>query len=256
MIVGSLLLILVAVGLLVAGVLSSSNVLIIASIVATVIAAIVLILGVRQSANGADDEEDYDVESDEADTSGGFETGGSRRDTPSDARSHPDRSSDRGDGLTAGAGATPRGGTITDEAVASVIPSQGGSRLESAPDLAGSDAADEFDAPAQFAAAESVAAESIGAESIGAESIADMDEDPPDEPSAEMTTPTNAARIAMLASEVLVIDGRPRYHVLGCVHLLGRESEPLPVGEALELGFSPCGMCEPDSALLAEARRV
>ena len=61
MIVGSLLLILVAVGLLVAGVLSSSNVLIIASIVATVIAAIVLILGVRQSA-GADDE-DYDVAS-------------------------------------------------------------------------------------------------------------------------------------------------------------------------------------------------
>jgi hypothetical protein len=71
-----------------------------------------------------------------------------------------------------------------------------------------------------------------------------------------MTTPTNAARIAMLASEVLVIDGRPRYHVSGCVHLLGRESEPLPVGEAVELGFSPCGMCEPDSTLLAEARRV
>ena len=56
--------------------------------------------------------------------------------------------------------------------------------------------------------------------------------------------------------EVLVIDGRPRYHQAGCVHLLGRESEPLPVSEAVELGFTPCSLCEPDSALLAEARRV
>jgi len=253
-IVGSLLLILVAVGLLVAGVLSSSNVLIIASIVATVIAAIVLILGVRQSAKGADDEEDYDdVASDEADTSAGFRAGDARRDTPRGAQSHPDRSSDRGDGSAADAGATPRGGTITDEAVATSIPSQGGERFESAPDLADSEAADEFGA----AAAESAGAGSAAAESVAvAESVGDVDEDPQDEPSAQMTTPTNAARIAMLASEVLVIDGRPRYHVSGCVHLLGRESEPLPVGEAVELGFSPCGMCEPDSALLAEARRV
>jgi len=241
-IVGSLLLILVAVGLLVAGVLSSSNILIIASIVATVIAAIVLILGVRQSANGADDEEDYDAaESDEADVSAGFPVGDSRQDAPRGARSYPDRSSERGDGPAADASASPRGGTITDEAVAGSIPSQGGDRFESAPDFAGSDAADDFGAPARSAAAQSAG---------------EMDEDPPDEPSAQMTTPTNAARIAMLASEVLVIDGRPRYHISGCVHLLGRDSEPLPVGEALELGFSPCGMCEPDSALLAEARRV
>ncbi len=59
-----------------------------------------------------------------------------------------------------------------------------------------------------------------------------------------------------MSAEVLVIDGRPRYHQAGCVHLLGRESEPLPVSEAVELGFTPCSLCEPDSALLAEARRV
>jgi hypothetical protein len=52
-----------------------------------------------------------------------------------------------------------------------------------------------------------------------------------------------------------VIDGRPRYHLPGCVHLLGREHESLPVGEAVELGFSPCGLCEPDSTLLARSRR-
>jgi hypothetical protein len=59
-----------------------------------------------------------------------------------------------------------------------------------------------------------------------------------------------------MSVDVLVIDGRPRYHLAGCVHLLGRDSEPLPVGEAVELGFTPCSLCEPDSALLADARRV
>ena len=59
-----------------------------------------------------------------------------------------------------------------------------------------------------------------------------------------------------MSAAVLVIDGRPRYHLPGCVHLLGREGEPLPVSEAVELGFTPCSLCEPDSALLAEARRV
>ena len=82
------------------------------------------------------------------------------------------------------------------------------------------------------------------------------DEDPPDEPVAQQVSPADSARVARLSTDVLVIDGRPRYHLAGCVHLLGRESEPLPVAEAIELGFTPCGLCEPDSALLAEARRV
>ncbi|MBB5869360.1 hypothetical protein F4553_002739 [Allocatelliglobosispora scoriae] len=84
----------------------------------------------------------------------------------------------------------------------------------------------------------------------------DDEEDPPDEPIPQRVQPADAARIARMATDVLVIDGRPRYHVAGCVHLLGRPHEPLPVGEAVELGFTPCGLCEPDSALLADARRV
>jgi hypothetical protein len=59
-----------------------------------------------------------------------------------------------------------------------------------------------------------------------------------------------------MSVDVLVVDSRPRYHLATCTHLLGRRSEPVPVGEAVELGFTPCGRCEPDSALLAEAHRV
>jgi hypothetical protein len=88
------------------------------------------------------------------------------------------------------------------------------------------------------------------------EEFDEFDEDPPDEPSSQHVSPADAARVARMSTDVLVIDGRPRYHQPGCVHLLGRESEPLPVREAVDLGFSPCGLCEPDSALLAEARRV
>jgi hypothetical protein len=84
----------------------------------------------------------------------------------------------------------------------------------------------------------------------------DDDEDPPDEPAAQFVSAADAARVARMSAPVLVIDGRPRYHISGCVHLLGRESEPLPVSEAAELGFTPCSLCEPDSALLAGARRV
>lgn len=82
------------------------------------------------------------------------------------------------------------------------------------------------------------------------------DEDPPDEPAPQQVSAADAARVGRMNTEVLVVDGRPRYHLPGCVHLLARESEPLPVSEALELGFTPCSLCEPDSALLADARRV
>jgi hypothetical protein len=83
----------------------------------------------------------------------------------------------------------------------------------------------------------------------------EYDADPADEPPAQRVSPAEAARVAQLDDDVLVIDGRPRYHLPGCVHLLGREHESLPVSEAVELGFSPCGLCEPDSTLLARVRR-
>ena len=50
------------------------------------------------------------------------------------------------------------------------------------------------------------------------------------------------------ARRVVVVDGRPRYHLAGCPHLVGREPEPLPVAEAVELGFTPCAHCAPATA--------
>jgi hypothetical protein len=55
-----------------------------------------------------------------------------------------------------------------------------------------------------------------------------------------------------LESEVFVVDGRPRYHLDTCGHLVGKESEPISVAEAVELGFTPCSFCRPDDALLAD----
>jgi len=83
-----------------------------------------------------------------------------------------------------------------------------------------------------------------------------VDEDPPDEPKAQSVLPADAARVAQMSDDVLVVDGRPRYHLADCEHLVRRECEALSVSEAVELGFTPCGLCEPVSALLAEARPV
>ncbi|GIJ21414.1 hypothetical protein [Micromonospora lutea] len=76
-----------------------------------------------------------------------------------------------------------------------------------------------------------------------------------DEPGAEETTAEQAARVVRLAGEVRVVDGRPRYHLDECPHLVGREHEPLPVAEAVELGFTPCAHCTPDTVLLSESER-
>ncbi|WP_446210645.1 hypothetical protein [Micromonospora sp. IBSANI012] len=75
-----------------------------------------------------------------------------------------------------------------------------------------------------------------------------------DEPEAQDVSPADAAWVARLDTEVRVVDGRPRYHLRSCPHLLGRDDEPLPVSEAVSLGFTPCADCAPDTALLADTR--
>jgi hypothetical protein len=45
--------------------------------------------------------------------------------------------------------------------------------------------------------------------------------------------------------DVWVIDGRPRYHLLQCVIIQGQDAEPIPFDQAIEDGFMPCSLCEP-----------
>ncbi|SCL69300.1 hypothetical protein GA0070606_5037 [Micromonospora citrea] len=93
----------------------------------------------------------------------------------------------------------------------------------------------------------------VGAPVVGPGMVPATDDD---EPGAQDVPPAQAALVARLDAEVRVVDGRPRYHLAHCAHLAGREHEPLPVGEAVELGFTPCAHCAPDTVLLADADRI
>jgi hypothetical protein len=86
-------------------------------------------------------------------------------------------------------------------------------------------------------------------------------EEPVEAPSAEEGEPpveevevTDLLLVVDLTDEVLVIDEHPRYHLAGCRWLTGRETIPLPLDEARTDGFTPCGTCEPDRRLAAQAR--
>lgn len=94
---------------------------------------------------------------------------------------------------------------------------------------------------------------------------------PPDEPAQEQLSSDERDRLAALAragteprsdsdptpavavEEVVVVDGRPRFHRPYCSHLTGRTHIALPLAEALELSFTPCAWCRPAAYLLASA---
>ncbi|MFI6822620.1 hypothetical protein ACIBJE_16945 [Micromonospora sp. NPDC050187] len=211
MIVGSLLLIFVAVVLLVAGLVSGSSVLLVASIGASLLAAVALVVGARQVATAR-------------------------------AAADPAGSTDRRrEPAAAGATATDSRRTAGQTVPAQFAPATdgtGGSGWRQPP---GSPVAGREQPP----------------DPSGSSVPETRDDDPEsadDEPAVQQVSPTDAARVARLDTEVLVVDGRPRYHVADCPHLLGREPEPLPASEAVELGFTPCADCTPDTVLLADPR--
>jgi hypothetical protein len=270
-IVGSVLLILVAVGLLVGGVVDGSNPLIVGSMAATVVAAIVLVVGVRQSA----DEDDADAPAGDNTPTQVFPSP-FRETVEAERRSRWDRFR-RGrvpDGTMSGAeptppvsGESPSRGAIPTQAAphrGSTGPDDRDARLEGTSTHTGSEPTTETgtdDAGLSAAGRDGMAS----AAPSDARDSDDYDDDyddefddeiPADEPEAESVSLDDATRVAALSREVLVIDGRPRYHLPHCVHLMGRDSEPLPIGEAIELGFTPCALCEPDANLLAEASQV
>lgn len=95
-----------------------------------------------------------------------------------------------------------------------------------------------------------------GGRGSGREDYLDIDVDtsmvPSDEPGEVPMSSVEAAALMRMDTEVEVVDGRPRFHLGGCVHLIGRDSEPLPAYEAVELGFSACALCRPAQSLLRE----
>lgn len=74
------------------------------------------------------------------------------------------------------------------------------------------------------------------------------------EPEEEAVSQAGAAQVAARTDNVLVVDGRPRYHLAGCPSLAEREIVLFPVGEARSAGFTPCARCRPDAHLLAGGR--
>ncbi|MEU6647476.1 hypothetical protein ABZ863_33820 [Saccharomonospora sp. NPDC046836] len=74
------------------------------------------------------------------------------------------------------------------------------------------------------------------------------------EPTEEQTDAADLLVVSGLAEEVLVVDEFPRYHLSGCDWLDGKDTIPLAVKEARDLGFTPCALCGPDARLVAEHR--
>lgn len=257
MIVGSLLLIVVALGLLVVGLLQGSDALLVASIGASLLAAVALIVGGRQAAAARSarstartgrqvPSERYDpLESrlgadglnltgeHSSDDLGRRGQGGERRPVGAGART----------GTTYG-----RGGAVPMDETAMLAPV----RDEPATPQQGD--ADHGRYDEYPPAATGYDSNEYAASDYDDDDDDDYDdEDPADEPPIQQSSAADIARVAALDADVLVADGRPRYHVPNCPHLLGRETEPLPAREAIELGFTPCSACAPNDVLLARS---
>lgn len=113
---------------------------------------------------------------------------------------------------------------------------------ESASDDAAADAPDEPEPEPVADAAETTSR--VAADPDSASSV-------PDE---ESTSAEDARVVAGLDAEVLVVDEYPRYHLAVCDWLTERETIPIAVSEARDLGFTPCVQCAPDAGVLANHR--
>jgi hypothetical protein len=92
------------------------------------------------------------------------------------------------------------------------------------------------------------------ASASGADQVAEDAELADTEPGEEDTDAADLLVVYELTDEVLVVDGHPRYHLTRCPRPDRTRAERLPVREARELGFTPCGRCRPDTALARRHR--
>ncbi|MGC7100495.1 hypothetical protein ACPZ19_37935 [Amycolatopsis lurida] len=74
------------------------------------------------------------------------------------------------------------------------------------------------------------------------------------DPGEEDTDAADLLVVSSLDVEVLVVDEYPRYHLAECTWLTDRDTIPIAVSEARDLGFTPCDRCGPDATLAAAHR--
>jgi hypothetical protein len=74
------------------------------------------------------------------------------------------------------------------------------------------------------------------------------------DPPAEDVEVSDLLLVVEMHDDVFVLDEHPRYHLADCRWLADREAIPLPVDEARTDGFTPCGTCSPDRHLAQVAR--
>ncbi|MFC3455804.1 hypothetical protein [Amycolatopsis speibonae] len=88
--------------------------------------------------------------------------------------------------------------------------------------------------------------------------LGDADETPEPQrngdPGEEKSDPADVAIVSELETEVVVVDEYPRYHVTSCAWLESRDTIPLGIGEARQLGFTPCALCTPDADIAGQHR--
>lgn len=285
MIFGSLLLILVAIVLAVLGVVQGSDPLLVGSIVASLLTAVFLAASARQTATLrlAAAEGAADVPPAPAEARGGDTA---VIDEPAAGTGRPGTSSGTVDGS---ASSMPADSLDDGDAAGAVVPPEVVTDDEAPLDEAAFPAEQQpvatvVSIPTQYSPAdrddERLPAGAGGGRQPGARPAPDAptqveldlhpgpgpvdipidgpgsDDEPLDEPPAQLVPIADAALVAGLDTMVMVVDGRPRYHLVSCPHLVGKEAEAVPVNEAVDLGFTPCSRCEPDTTLLARARHA
>lgn len=74
------------------------------------------------------------------------------------------------------------------------------------------------------------------------------------EPDEEDVDAADALAVGGLSDEVVVVDEHPRFHLPSCPWLHGKPVLPLPISEAVELGFTGCARCRPSTAMATKSR--
>lgn len=230
MILLSLVLVLLSLGLLIAGLAGASQALVWASILSSVVAGMCLAVAALQRRTGPDE-----IGEDESADAPAAGDGVATSSPASGARPAGTPAEPYATGPATGAG----------KSTAAQSPPAG--RPAEPPTGAG-------DGQPTAGVAEVSEAVRAGSDEPATGDDVDAYPDPPDEPPEEDVSAPDALRVIDLDTDVYVVDGRPRYHLQDCPHLADREVVPLPVAEAREAGFTPCSLCKPDTRLAEQAR--